>query len=287
MNPPSPVVAAHELGGRLRERRETLGLPAAEVAAVAQCTPQFLSQVEKGKKIPAVEKLTAMMELLEFDSGERDELVELRTRATQRGPLAAYGGLFSAELLRFCGFEHGCESIHSLNHGLVPGLLQTAEYAHVVIQSGGARVRQAEVERRVQARLVRQQRLTGPDPLTLSVVMGETALRQQIGGRGVMARQLTHLVERAEELGPRLQIRVIPFTNTGHPALGTPSFHILGFASTRLPDLVWLDTVTGMQLIDDPISVHEHRLVHAAAGDVALDYVNSLAMIKAAAQEFA
>jgi transcriptional regulator with XRE-family HTH domain len=287
MTPPSPVVASHELGGRLRERRESLGLPATEVAAAAQCTPQFLSQVENGKKVPAVEKLTAMMGRLEFDSGEQDELVELRKRATQRGPLAAYGGIFSAELLRFFGFEHGCESMHSHIEGLVHGLLQTAEYAHAVIQSGGARVRQAEVERRVQARLVRQQRLTGPDPLTLSVVMSEAALRQQVGGRQVMARQLTDLVDRIEELGPRLQVRVIPFSCVGHPALGAPSFHVLGFASTRLPDLVWVETITGMHLVDDPVSVHEHRLIHAAAGDLALDAVDSLAMIKAAAREFA
>ncbi|GAA1242805.1 hypothetical protein GCM10009609_02810 [Pseudonocardia aurantiaca] len=96
-----------------------------------------------------------------------------------------------------------------------------------------------------------------------------------------------HLVERVEELGPRLLVRVIPFTHPGHPVLGTPSFHVLGFASTRLPDLVWLDMVTGVQFVDDPIAVHEHRLAHAGAEDAALDAVESVAMIKAAAQEFA
>jgi transcriptional regulator with XRE-family HTH domain len=287
MNPPSPVVAAHELGGRLRERRETLGLPAADVAAAAQCTPQFLSQVEKGKKIPAVDKLTAMMGLLEFDAGEQDEMVELRARATQRGPLAGYGGLFSAELLRFFGFEHGCESMQSYSTGLVHGLLQTAEYAHAVFRSGGARIRQAEVERRVEARMVRQQRLTGPEPLALSAVMSEAALRQQVGGRRVMARQLTHLIERIEELGPHLQVRIIPFTSPGHPMLGTPNFHILGFASTRLSELVWLDLVPGVHLVDDPIAVHEYRVGHAGAVDAALDPVDSLVLIKAAAQELA
>jgi transcriptional regulator with XRE-family HTH domain len=287
MPPPSPVVAAHELGGRLRERRETLGLPATEVAGAAQCTPQFLSQVENGKKVPAMEKLAAMMSRLEFDSGEQDELVELRSRATQRGPLAAHGGIFSGELQRFFGFEYGCESMQSHVAGIIHGLLQTAEYAHAVIRSGGSRVRQAEVERRVQARLVRQQRLAGPDPLTLSVVMSEAALRQQVGGRRVMARQLAQIAERIDELAPRLQVRIIPFTSTGHPALGAPSFHILGFASTRLPDLVWVETINGMHLVDDPVGVHEHRLIQAAAEDGALDVVDSLTLIKEIAGEFA
>jgi len=285
MNAPSPVVAAHELGGRLRERRETLGLPAAEVARSARCTPQFLSQVENGKKIPAVEKLTAMIARLEFESGEKDELLDLRTQATQRGPLAAYSGIFSADLLRFFGFEYGCESMHSYNGGLIHGLLQTADYAHAVIQSGGARIRQAEVDRRVQARLVRQQRLINPDPLALSVVMSEAAIRQQVGGRQVLARQLAHLVEQIEAHRPRLQVRVIPFTDAGHPVLGTPTFHLFGFPSTRLPDLVWLDTVTGMELVDDPTAVHEHHLAHVAATDAALDVVDSASLIKQAAQE--
>lgn len=287
MNPPSPVVAALELGGRLRERRETLGLPAAEVARAAQWSPQFLSQVENGKKVPAPEKLTASIGRLEFEPGEQDELVELRTRATGRGPLAAYSALFSAEILRFFGFEHGCESMHSYTAWLVHGLLQTADYAHAVIQAGGARIRQAEVERRVQARLVRQQRLTDTDPLSLSVVMSEAAIRQQVGGPQVMKGQLTHLVEQIEAIQPRLQVRIVPFTSPGHPALGAPSFHVLGFSSTRLPDLVWLDIITGIQLLDDPPAVHDYGLAHAGAEDAALGVVESLEMIKAVAQELA
>ncbi len=48
---------------------------------------------------------------------------------------------------------------------------------------------------------------------------------------------------------------------------------------------MWIDTVTGVQLVDDPVAVHEHRLAHAGAGDAALDAVDSLAMIKATARE--
>jgi len=285
MEAPSPVVAAHELGQRLREQRDTLGLPAAEVARAAHCTPQFLSQVETGKKVPTVEKLMAITARLKFEATEGDELLDLRKQAVQRGPLAAYSGIFSVELLRFFGFEYGCESMHSYGEGIIHGLLQTSDYARAVIQAGGARIRQAEVDRRVQARLLRQQRLTGPDPLALSVVMSEASIRQQIGGRQVLARQLAHLVEQVEAHQPRLQVRVIPFTVTGHPVLGAPTFHLLGFPSTRLPELVWLDTVTAMLLIDDPIAVHDFRLAHAAGADTALDVVDSLDLITQAAQE--
>lgn len=285
MKAPSPVVAAHELGRRLRERRETLGLPAVDVARAARCTPQFLSQVENGKKVPAQERLSSITDRLEFGTSEREQLLALRLQAVQSGPLAAYSGLFSAELLRFYGFEYGCESMHSYGEGVIHGLLQTPDYARAVIQAGGARIRQAEVDRRVQARLLRQQRLTSTDPLALSVVMSEAAIRQQIGGPQVLARQLEHLAEQVEAHQPRLQVRVIPFTVTGHPVLGAPTFHLLGFPSTRLPDLVWLDTMNAMDLVDDPVAVHEYSLAHAAAAEAALDVVDSLSLIKQAAQE--
>lgn len=285
MKAPSPVVAAHELGRRLRERRETLGLPAVDVARAARCTPQFLSQVETGKKVPAPERLSLITDRLEFGTSEREQLLALRLQAVRSGPLAAYSGLFSAELLRFYGFEYGCESMHSYGEGVVHGLLQTPDYARAVIQAGGARIRQAEVDRRVQARLLRQQRLTGADPLALSVVMGEAAIRQQIGGPQILARQLEHLAEQVEAHQPRLQVRVIPFTVTGHPVLGAPTFHLLGFPSTRLPDLVWLDTLNAMDLVENPVAVHEYSLAHAAAAEPALDVVDSLSLIKQAAQE--
>lgn len=280
----SPVVAAHELGRRLRDRRDELGLPASDVARAAGCSPQYLSQVETGRKVPASGRLLEFSGRLEFEPEERDELVALRRRAGERGPLDRYNGIFSAELLRFFGFEQGAESMHSFGH-LVHGLLQTPDYARAVIASGGARIRQAEVERRVEARMLRQERLRRDDPLQLSVVVSEAAIRQQVGGPQVLARQLDHIVDRVEELQPYLQFHVIPFAVAGHPALGVPVFHLLGFPSTRISDLVWVDTVPGMLSIDEPVAVHDFRLAHAAAVDAALSAVDSLRLIKEAARE--
>ncbi|MGH3587291.1 MAG: DUF5753 domain-containing protein [Pseudonocardia sp.] len=285
MSPVSPVVATHELGRRLRERRETLGLAAAELARAARCTPQFLSQVETGKKIPALEKLTAIFARLEIDEPEMSELLALREQGVRRGPYAAYSGIFSTEILRFFGFEHGAESIFSFGGGLIHGLLQTQAYARAVIQAGGPYIRQAEVERRVQARLARQARLDGPDPISLTVVMTEAAIRQQVGGPEVLAQQLTHVVEQVEACRPRLDVRVIPFSAAGHPALGSSTFHLLGFPSGRLPTMLWLETVTTTDLIDDPAVVHEYQLTHAGALDVALDLTDSLGLITSVAKD--
>lgn len=285
MAPVSPVVAAHELGRRLRERREMLGLGGAELARVGQCTPQFLSQVETGKKIPAIDKLRAIADRLEFGSPETEELLALREQGTQRGPFAAFSGIFPAEVMRFFGFEYGAESISSFTGGLIHGLLQTADYARAVMQTGGPAIRQAEAERRVQARLVRQQRLTGPEPLSLSVVMGEAAIRQQVGGPDVLAAQLAHLVRQVEQHHPRIEVRVVPFTSRGHPAMGSAIFYVLEFPTARLPGLLWLDTVIAPRLIDDPILAHEYSLVHAAAAAAALDVTASIELIEHAARE--
>lgn len=281
----SPVVAAHELGRRIRERRETLGLTGAELSKAAQCTPQFLSQVETGKKVPTMEKLAAIAERLELAQPEHDELRSLRDHGVQRGPYATYSGIFSAEILRFFGFERGCESMSSFGGGLIHGLLQTPDYAQAVIEAGGPYIRQAEVARRVEARLARQERLDEPEPLTLSVVMSEAAIRQQVGGPRVLHRQLKHLVSTIEAYRPRVEVRVIPFDATGHPALGSSTFHILGFTSGRLPDLLWVESVTSTDLIDDPATVHEYRLTFAGAINAALNPAESLERINSVAKE--
>ncbi|MGH3568374.1 MAG: Scr1 family TA system antitoxin-like transcriptional regulator [Pseudonocardia sp.] len=80
---------------------------------------------------------------------------------------------------------------------------------------------------------------------------------------------------------------VPPFTVTGHPAMGSSTFHLLGFPTTRLPTLGWLETVTSTELIDNPTAVHEYTLAHIAAAEAALDVASSIDLITRTAQEIA
>ncbi|MGH3750833.1 MAG: helix-turn-helix domain-containing protein, partial [Micromonosporaceae bacterium] len=206
MAPSSPVVARWDLGRRLREQREMLGLTGAAAGRPVALSATFLSDVENGKKNLPDDKLDALIASLEFDGDAAAELRRLRAEGGQRGWWSKFNALFSAELLRFFGYEHGAESIHVFGSSVVPGLLQTRDYARAVIETGSPWIRLAEADLRVEARMLRQRRLTADEPLRLTTVLSEAALRQQIGGPEVLVAQLRHLATMIEEHPDTLEV---------------------------------------------------------------------------------
>jgi transcriptional regulator with XRE-family HTH domain len=282
----SPTVAAWELGLRLRERRELMDITAASAAKAIHTGQSFVSGVETGRVKINARKLAELAAVLDFDETEAEELQDLREAAGKRAWWSPYSAMFGAEVLRCFGFEHGAETIRAYNAGLISGLLQTEAYALAVMHGGGPSIRLAEASRRVEVRMKRQQRLDGDDPIQLTALLTESALRQQVGGREVMAGQLRHLADKIEQLPDTLDVRIIPFTADYYNALGGSSFYIFGFASSRLPNLVWQETVTSTDLIDLPMRKREYNLAYDQAMSYALDRTESLALIKQTGKEF-
>ncbi|MGW3467106.1 helix-turn-helix domain-containing protein [Saccharopolyspora sp. NPDC000995] len=250
MPPKSPAVAAWELGLRLRDAREEVGLNGVTAAKRLGISQNFLSDVEHGKRRLTEEKLSEAAELFNVQPEELGDLRALRDETDQRGWWTRFSGLFPPELLRYFGYEWGAESILTHESLMIPGLLQTEAYAHAVITSDSPNTRTSEADQRVEARILRQRRLNSGDPLRTTAVLSEGALRQQVGGRDVLAEQLKHLLSVIEEFPESLDVLVIPFTAGAHGALGASTFHILNFPSPRLPSLVWQETVTWFGVIE-------------------------------------
>ncbi|CCH29877.1 helix-turn-helix transcriptional regulator [Actinosynnema sp. NPDC047251] len=286
MAPVSPTIAALELGLRLRERRESAGLTAAAAGRAVGNTQSYVSGVEMGKLKINDTKLTELAAVLDFTDAETAELHALREAAKQPGWWAPYSAMYNAEMLRFFGFEHGAESVRTYSTGLISGLLQTEAYALAVMTGGGPTIKLAEAHRRVEVRLRRQQRLAGDDPLEVTALLTESTLRQHIGGRAVMAEQLRHLASRIERHPDNLEVRVIPFEADYYNALGGSGFYLFGFASSRLPDLGWQESVSSTDLIDQPLRVREYTLAYGQAMGSALDRAGSLNLIEQVAKEF-
>ncbi|WP_447006962.1 helix-turn-helix domain-containing protein [Saccharothrix isguenensis] len=282
----SPSVAGWELGIRLRERRELMDITAASAGKAIDTSQSYVSGVESGKLKINASKLAELAAVLDFDATELEELQALREAAAERGWWSPYSAMFSADMLRYIGFEHGAEAVRAYNAGLISGLLQTEEYALAVMRGGGPSIRLAEANRRVEARMKRQQRLDdADDPLRLTALITESALRQQIGGREVMVGQLRHLANRIEQLPETLDVRILPFSTDYYNALGGSSFYIFGFASSRLPELVWQETITSTYLIDQPMRMREYNLAHDQAMACALDRTESLDVIQQIGKE--
>ncbi|SCL27844.1 helix-turn-helix domain-containing protein [Micromonospora inyonensis] len=280
----SPVVQAWELGLRLRQRREEVGLTAAAAGRAIGIIQAYVSGVESGRvKLPA-KRLAQIVAAYEFEPDEAAELEELRAGAARRGWWQEYAQLFPAEFLRFLGYEAGAEHIRSYHPEVIIGLLQTEEYARAVIRGGTTTIRLTEVDRRVAVRLARQERLDGEHPLRLSVLLGEGALRQQVGGPVVMRAQLDHLVRLATERPEQIEIRVLPFSVGAHPAFGGP-FQVLSFPSPRLPDLVWQEILTSIDIIDQSLRVNDYVVTFAETRELALGSDDSLDLIRRIAKE--
>ncbi|MEU7765928.1 helix-turn-helix transcriptional regulator [Nocardia sp. NPDC049190] len=284
---PSPAVARWELALRLRQRRLELGIGAASLTRALDVSAAYWSHIENERNLLPKAKLEQLLDILEIDPSEQRELLALRETAKGRGWWSRYSALFGDEILRYYGMEWGAESIRTYESVMMPGLLQGEEFIRALMLSSGATVPAIEVDQRVDARLLRQQRLSGDSPVALRAVIGEAALRQQIGGPGVLRRQLLHLADLSESHPANLDVRVIPFTVADSvPASST--YHLLDFASPRLPTLGWYESAVFGQIVVDGESrkdttVRDLGFVFERAWSVALSPAESSALIREAA----
>ncbi|MFI6871080.1 Scr1 family TA system antitoxin-like transcriptional regulator [Nocardia sp. NPDC050406] len=278
MAPVSPTVARWELVLRLRELREQRGFDSATFAKRVGFTPANWSHVEKGRRVLTATTIGPVLELLEVDGEEREELLALLAVSKERGWWAKSSALIGAELQRYYGMEYGAEAIRSYDSLVVPGLLQTEEYARALI-SADVMIRPVQVEQLVGVRLRRQQRVYGEDRVELTVVMGEAALHQQIGGPKVLRGQLEHLARLVEEFDT-VSVRIIPFTATAGGILGGSSFHLLDFAPEGLPTFGWVESAVFGGAVEDSDLVRDLSFAYVRALDQSLGRSDSLDMIR-------
>lgn len=278
MAPVSPTVARWELVLRLRELREQRGFDSATFAKRTGFTPANWSHVEKGRRVLTATTIGPVLELLEVDGEEREELLALLAESKERGWWAKSSALLGAELQRYYGMEFGAESIRSYDSLVVPGLLQTEEYARALI-SADVMIRPVQVEQLVAVRLRRQERLRGDDRVELTAVVGEATLLQQIGGPKVLRGQLEHLVDLLTELDS-VSVRVIPFTATRGAMLGGSSFHLLDFASENLPTFTWVESAVFGGAVEDTDQVRDLGFAFVRALDQSLSRADSLELIE-------
>lgn len=283
MAPASPTVARWEFALRLRRRRKELGLKVKTISERLGFSRNYWSLVENERAILTEVKLEALADLLKFDDGEVQELLELRKTAGQRGWWESHSHLFDEEQLRFFGLEHGARSVRGYEALLIMGLLQTEEYARAVIEAHPA-VSRVSVTERVQVRLRRQQRLMGTEPLRLTAVMSEAALMQQIGGVQILRRQLLHILDTAEGFPELVEIRVLPFTANPGGMIGASTLHLLDFDSPRLPALAWQESSTTIGVIENQESLQELGVSYTQALDASLDRRDSLDLIQRTAE---
>jgi transcriptional regulator with XRE-family HTH domain len=284
MAPPSPAVAQLELAIRLKRRRLQLNLSAKAVGDHLKFSPNHWSGVENNRTILAADKLTMLGGLFELADDEIKDLLALRDVA--RGPRwwDEYHYVLDERLAQFYGLEYGASSLRTFEASVIPGLLQTEEYAQALV-AADPDATDARLPKRIELRLRRQERLFDDDPLRMSVLMSQAALMQQIGGQGVLKRQLRHLLELAQRLDQTtLALRVVPFTATPQGLLNASTMHLLDFPSRHLPTILWRESVEPLGISDDRDLIDLVIVSFDLCLASALSHENSLKLIEELAE---
>jgi transcriptional regulator with XRE-family HTH domain len=256
------------LGRALRRLRDEVhDMTIVEVAERLGCDNSVISRIETGKRPCSQEHFAKLMDLYGLSEEQREELAELHVASRERRPpwWTKYNEVIVTSYERYLAFEDAADTVYEYQLGLVPGLLQTEQYARAVTAVGFASLGPDQVDGLVEVRMVRQRkRLYEADtPLNCYYVITQAALDFHVGGHEVRRRQLQHLLDASERDG--LELQVIPYEK-GEDGCQLANFTIFEFPGD-VPDVGFSDSVAGSLPMDDPRDLRRlHRLYRSLAG---------------------
>jgi transcriptional regulator with XRE-family HTH domain len=260
-----------QLGLALREVREQANLTMEALAERLDLSRSAIGAFEAGRNLPSQPVLQAILQ--ECDALEKFDLLnELRKEARKPGWWSTYR--LPQWLKMYVELENDAILAKVFSLELVPGLFQTEEYARQLHSLHP--LSDEEIERRVATRLQRQQRLTGPHPLTLAAVISEAALHRLFAEPDMAVTQLRHLVATAQL--PHVSLRVLPFKAGLHRSM-SGSFTLLEFAPGVSLPIAYQEYAVGGHIVDDQDDVRDLSGVYDQLATQALDESESLSMI--------
>jgi len=268
----SPTVRRRELGALLRKLRTEKGLTVEQAAEQLMFSMSKLSRMETGHGVATRRDIRDLCALYEVtDQAERERMLKLAAEGKQAGWWQGYDLPYST----YVGLEAEATAISDFQSSVVPGLLQTADYARAGHQGAMPRLSPEEIERRIEAKLTRQALLAQGDPPAFSAVLDEAVLHRMVGGPAVISAQLERLIEAANR--PRVTIQVIPFTLGAHPGVES-NFNILEMPSPT-PGVVFVEGLVGSIYLERPEELTRYRQIFERLQTIALSPKDTIALI--------
>jgi transcriptional regulator with XRE-family HTH domain len=275
----SPTVRRRRLGVELRRHREEAGVTIDAVAERLECSASKVSRIETGHTSATPRDVRDMLEIYGVTGPECDELVQIAREARQKGWWHPYSTVLTSA---YVGMEAAASSIRAYEQQVVPGLLQTEDYAKAMIRAARPDITGEEVDRRVRVRLGRQSLLTQDDSIDVWVVLDEAVVSRPVGGDAVMRAQLERLVEAAAL--PNVTLQVLPFEVGGHVGMdGT--FAILDFPEPSDPEVVFAENATGGLFIEKSEELRKYVFIFDHIRAAALRPEESISLISTLAKE--
>ena len=274
---PSPTLRRRELASRLRGLRVVAGLTAEQVAERLLVSPAKISRIETGARGVNLRDVRDLCEIYEVDPTVREHLATLVREARQ----PSWWQQYDLPYATYVGLEAAATAILGYQSSLVPGLLQTQDYATAVVEGIAYDEPPEVIEQRVEARMRRQLLLTQDHPPQLWTVMDEAALHRAVGGPGVMRAQLEVLVDRAAM--PNVTVQIIPLESGAHPGMDS-NFNLVQLEDVS--DIVYVEGLIGHLYQESPADLERYRRVFDQLRAIALSPKDSIARISAVAKRY-
>jgi transcriptional regulator with XRE-family HTH domain len=247
----SPKVRRRRLGIELRQLRESAEYTIEQVAARLEVSDSKISRIENGQ-VGATPRDVRDMAALYGVTGQRMENLMQLARETREKP---WWHEYSDLRLDYAAYEAEASSILIYSPTILPGLLQTADYARAILRAIRFDLPREKIERLVEFRMRRQGLLTDPNPPSLWAVIDEAVLCRMIGGPRVMHQQLKSLIETASL--PNVTLQVLPFSGGAHAGLDGP-FYIIRFPEPTDRDMIYFEHTGREHYLDDPETIKLH-----------------------------
>ncbi|WP_338699101.1 helix-turn-helix transcriptional regulator [Streptomyces sp. Q6] len=279
----NPTVRRRRLGQELRRLRELKGMTAEEVAERLLVSQSKISRLENGRRSISQRDVRDLCGVYEVEDHRIvDSLMQMAKDSRQQGWWHSFGDIpYSV----YIGLETDAASLRVYDPQVVPGLLQTRGYAEALINGALPETTAQDIEKRVQVRMRRQERIQAPDnPLRLWTVLDEAALRRGVGGKHVMREQLEHLVEQSQL--PHVTVQVIPFEMGAHPGLNG-QYAILEFPDAADSSVVYIEGVTSDLYLEKANDVQKYSVMYEHLRAQALNVEQSRQFISEIAKEHA
>ncbi|MFJ1589953.1 Scr1 family TA system antitoxin-like transcriptional regulator [Kitasatospora albolonga] len=262
-----PRTARQKYGEELRLRRTAAGLTQEALAEQVVCSPTLISHYEAGRRLPSPDDARRIDRALGTDGFFERWLQDLETK-------------FNDHFAAVAELEQQAVLIQQFALSLVPGLLQTDDYARALFEAYRPNYRREEVDQDVVSRMERARILDGPVNPVLWTLLDEAVLRRQVGGPQVMARQLRKIADMAE--AGRLRLHVLPFEAGAH-SLQESLLTLMSFADSA--PVAYVEGFQTGNLMDDPRLVAFSRAAYDLALGDALSHQESVVRVRATAEE--
>ncbi|MGC1567024.1 MAG: helix-turn-helix transcriptional regulator [Trebonia sp.] len=264
--PVEATVLRMMLGGQLRRLRETGGITPEQAGFEIRASRSKISRLETGRvglKGRDVQDLLTLYGVTDEDVLEK--VLALVRQSNTPDWWAKYNDILPGWFEAYLGLESAASTIRSFEIQFVHGLFQTEDYARAVTRPGRKGAPAGEIEDWVRLRLSRQALHARQKPPRIWSVMDEAVLRRPVGGPAVMRAQLRHLVKMGAM--PHVTLQVVPFSRGRHAA-ESGSFTVLRFEERDLPDVVYLEQLTGAIYLDQRSDVEQYlEVVDEVSGE--------------------